>query len=131
MTRDEARHFLFEIMFQMDSNKDFDKEHILKYMGQKNNRTQELYLSTNLTYLCENKEAVDEIINSHSEKWKTHRMPKADLAIIRLAICEINCWDEIPTAVSINEAVKLAKEYCDEGSYSFINGLLGNIANEN
>lgn len=130
MTRDEARHFLFEIIFQMESNKDFDKDHILQYMKQKNNRTQELYLSTNLTYLCENKDEVDEIINNGSPKWKTHRMPKTDLAIMRLAVCEFNAWDEVPVAVTINEAVKLAKEYCDDNSSSFINGVLGHIANE-
>lgn len=114
----------------MESNKDFDKDHILQYMKQKNNRTQELYLSTNLTYLCENKDEVDEIINNGSPKWKTHRMPKTDLAIMRLAVCEFNAWDEVPVAVTINEAVKLAKEYCDDNSSSFINGVLGHIANE-
>ena len=47
MTRQEARHFLLEIMFQMEINKDFDDANILKYMSKKNNRGQELYLSTN------------------------------------------------------------------------------------
>lgn len=130
MTRQEARHFLLEIMFQMEINKDFDDANILKYMSKKNNRGQELYLSTNLKYLCNHKEEIDELINTNSPKRKVNRLPKVDLAILRLAICEINSCSDIAMSVSINEAVELAKEYSDEKAPGFINGVLGTIVNE-
>lgn len=130
MTRQEARHFLLEILFQMEINNDFDDANILKYMSKKNNRGEELYLSSNLKYICNHKNEIDEQINNNSPKWKTRRMPKIDLSILRLAICEFNSCDDIPLSVSINEAVELAKEYGEDKSPNFINGVLGTIANE-
>ena len=55
-------------------------------------------------------------------------MGKVDLTIIRLAVYEI-CFDEqIPTGVAINEAVELAKSYGQDGSASFVNGVLAKFA---
>ena len=60
--------------------------------------------------------------------WKTGRMNKADLTILRLAVYEMK-WDEdIPVKVAINEAVELAKKYSSDEGPSFINGVLAKIA---
>lgn len=55
-------------------------------------------------------------------------MPKTDLAVLRVAACEILYMDDIPDAVSINEAVDLAKKYGTENSPSYVNGILGALA---
>jgi N utilization substance protein B len=54
-------------------------------------------------------------------------MPKADLAIIRVAVCEMKYISDIPNAVSINEAVELAKAYGTEQSPKFVNAVLSKI----
>lgn len=73
-------------------------------------------------------EELDEVINTYSKGWKTNRLPKVNLAILRLAIYEIKYIDDVPASVAINEAVELAKKYSGEGDYSFINGILGSVA---
>lgn len=73
-------------------------------------------------------EELDEVINAYSKGWKTNRLPKVNLAILRLAIYEIKYVDDVPPSVAINEAVELAKKYSGEGDYSFINGILGSVA---
>lgn len=73
-------------------------------------------------------EELDEVINTYSKGWKTNRLPKVNLAILRLAIYEIKYVDDVPASVAINEAVELAKKYSGEGDYSFINGILGSVA---
>ena len=73
-------------------------------------------------------EELDEVINIYSKGWKTNRLPKVNLAILRLAIYEIKYVDDVPASVAINEAVELAKKYSGEGDYSFINGILGSVA---
>lgn len=73
-------------------------------------------------------EELDEVINAYSKGWKTNRLPKVNLAILRLAIYEIKYVDDVPASVAINEAVELAKKYSGEGDYSFINGILGSVA---
>ncbi len=70
---------------------------------------------------------LDAEINEASVGWKTERMNRTDLAILRLAVYEMLFDERIPDKVAINEAVELAKEYGEDGSYSFINGILGQI----
>ncbi len=78
----------------------------------------------------ENKDAIDELINTFTKGWKTARMPKVDLAILRLAVGEILYQEALPPQVSINEAVNIAKKYSTEESGKFINGVLGAIVRE-
>lgn len=71
---------------------------------------------------------IDKILADTANGWRTDRMSKVDLAILRLAVYELLYDEEIPDGVAINEAVEIAKEYGGEESYSFINGILGVIA---
>ncbi len=74
------------------------------------------------------KDELDEVINTYSKGWKTNRLPKVNLAILRLAVYEIKYVEDVPQSVAINEAVELAKKYSGEGDYSFVNGILGSVA---
>lgn len=71
---------------------------------------------------------IDEMINEKTEGWKTGRMGKVDLTILRLAVYEIVFDDTIPTQVAINEAVELAKKFGRDESSKFINGVLAKFA---
>lgn len=73
-------------------------------------------------------EEIDRIIDESARGWKTSRMAKVELSLIRLAVYEIRFEEEIPTGVAINEAVELAKLYGEENSASFVNGILARIA---
>ena len=61
--------------------------------------------------------------------WKTKRMSRVDLTALRLAVYELKYDKDVPTGVAINEAVELAKRFGGETSGSFVNGILGKIAN--
>ena len=71
---------------------------------------------------------IDKILDEVSVGWKTVRMTKVDLTILRLACYEIKYDDAVPTGVAINEAVELAKSYGTETSGSFVNGILAKLA---
>lgn len=71
---------------------------------------------------------LDARINQVAEGWKTRRMGKVELTILRLALYEILYDAEIPQKVAINEAVELAKKYATEADASYINGVLGGAA---
>ena len=71
---------------------------------------------------------IDETICGISLGWKLGRIGKAELAILRLAVYEIKFDEDIPVKVAINEAVELAKTYCDVEAKSFINALLAKLA---
>ena len=77
------------------------------------------------------------VINSRDEldskfvpflkKWKLERLPMTDRIILEIAVYEILTVEDIPTSVSINEAVKLAKKFGTSSSSSYINGVLSNF----
>ena len=67
------------------------------------------------------------MVNQVAQGWKTSRMGKVDLTLIRLAVYEIKFEEDIPEGVAINEAVELAKSYGTDDSPSFINGILAKL----
>lgn len=77
----------------------------------------------------DSKEEID-LISKNAVDWKTERLSKATLAILELAIFEMNKCDDIPIKISINEAVELAKKYDSDKAPKFINGVLGSIAEQ-
>ena len=70
---------------------------------------------------------LDERLNQVAEGWKTKRMGKADLAILRLALFEMKYDEAVPEKVAINEAVELAKKFGGKDSSAFINGILAKL----
>ena len=73
---------------------------------------------------------IDAKLDEISKGWKLERLGKVELAILRLAIFEMNFDEDIPTNVALNEAVELAKTFGGDTSPSFINGVLGKLIEE-
>ena len=79
--------------------------------------------------ILEHSEEIDEHISSNLKKgWKISRISRVSYAIMRLAIYEMLYVDDVPTSVSINEAVELAKKYSMPDDSAFVNGVLGSVA---
>lgn len=74
---------------------------------------------------------LDEAIEPRLKGWKLSRISRVSLTLLRLAVCEILYFDNIPVGASINEAVELAKIYGDDEAPKFINGVLGAVARNN
>lgn len=62
--------------------------------------------------------------------WSIERISKINIALLKLAIYEM-IYEKIPYKVIINEVVELAKEYGDDASHSFINGVLASVVKQN
>ncbi|MEX1207265.1 MAG: transcription antitermination factor NusB [Acidimicrobiia bacterium] len=74
--------------------------------------------------------ALDESIGAVSSGWRVERMPVIDRNILRIALWELLNRPDIPVAVVISEAVRLAKLYSTERSGGFVNGVLARLATE-
>ncbi|MDR8392385.1 transcription antitermination factor NusB [Aliifodinibius sp. S!AR15-10] len=70
------------------------------------------------------KEELDNIIQDHIKNWNIHRLATVDKLILRLALCEFLNFEEIPTKVTINEAIEIAKRFSTQKSGNFVNGIL-------
>lgn len=73
------------------------------------------------------REEIDRVISRLSHDWELHRMAAVDRNLLRLALFEILYCPDIPPAVSVNEAVELAKIYGGDDSGRFVNGILGQV----
>lgn len=119
------------ILFQMDAQDDCSEElRDLFLAGKSIPEQHQEYINSLFNIVKEHLSELDDRVNRHSDKWETGRMPKTDLAILRLATAEIVYAADIPEAVAIDEAVEMAKKYGNESSHKFVNGVLGKIARE-
>lgn len=125
MTRSEVREILMQIMYEMDAANTMDAESAEKLCSERHVERGALILKN----IIDNIEDIDKVIDDNSKTWKTGRMPKVDLAIMRLIIGEIRYGDDLPKAVAVNEAINLAKKYSTERSSKFIHGVLGAVIN--
>jgi len=82
--------------------------------------------NSQLSPILEKLSEIDLIIVKKAPKWPLNQISKIDLAILRLAIWEIN-FGATPPKVAVDEAVELAKDYGNESSSEFINGVLGSL----
>ncbi len=71
---------------------------------------------------------IDKAIEKALDNWSINRIGKVELAILRVAVYEIQ-YDKLEPAIAINEAVEIAKEYGGDKSGAFVNGILAKIAN--
>ena len=85
------------------------------------------YMQKKYASIREHISEIDSMLNEISRGWKTRRMSRVDLNILRLAVYEIYHDEDVPEKVAANEAVEIAKKYGGEESASFINGLLGKV----
>ncbi|WP_298036252.1 transcription antitermination factor NusB [uncultured Microbacterium sp.] len=76
-------------------------------------------------------EEIDEQIVTHSRDWRIERMPTVDRALLRIGVWELLHNSEVPTAVAIDEAVELAKEFSTDDSGAFVHGVLARVARAN
>ena len=119
MLRSEQREHIFKMLFQIEFNEAADMpEHIRLYCESLENAAEKdkEYIQKKYEAVVSRVPEIDALINENAKGWKTSRMNKADLTVLRLAVYEMK-WDEdIPTGVAINEAVELARKFGGSGS---------------
>ena len=130
MSRREQREQIFKILFGVEFHSaDELEEQIGLYMEDLGDirKKDADYMTGKVRSIVEHMDEIDGMINQASKNWKTTRMAKAELSILRLAAYEIKYEDDIPVSVSINEAVELAKSYGSDHGPAFVNGILSGM----
>lgn len=130
MKRSEIRERIFQLIFRIEFNSEEElREQIEWYFEDFPDIKEEnkQYMTHKINAILDSLEEIDEIILSICKGWRIERLGKTELAILRLAVYEIKKDDDIPTGVAINEAVELAKKYCNENAPRFVNGVLAKL----
>ena len=95
-------------------------------LGQEENKDTK-YIEDKFKQIVSRLTEIDAMVNEVAQGWKTSRMGKVDLTLIRLAVYEMKFEEDVPAGVAINEAVELAKTYGTDDSSSFVNGILAKL----
>ena len=126
-TREQAMQLLFQIGFRnspISEQIDIFKENHPELAEDPEN---EAYFLDVVYGVINSRNELDEKFVPFLKRWKLERLPQTDRIILEIAVYEILTVEDIPTSVSINEAVKLAKKYGTDSSSSYINGVLSNF----
>ena len=126
MTRKMAREEAFILIFEKAFN-DASVEEILELALEVRELKPDDYIKTVFCGVFENLESIDSLISENAVGWKIERISKTALSVLRLAIFEIKFMDDIPEAVSVNEAVEICKKYATKEDASFVNGILSTV----
>ena len=129
MTRHEQRVCIFQAAFQIPFH-DGEVPRLDLFEEYNGTEKDETYINKKVRNIEEKLDQIDEAIEKHASGWKVNRIGKTELAILRVAVYEIMFDDDIPGKVAVNEAIQLAKEYSDDKSASFINGVLSGFIEE-
>ena len=131
MSRSELREHIFRMLFRVEfvSEEEMKEQEALYFeLLEEVSEKDQAYISGKYNAILEKLEEIDNVLNELSTGWKTSRMNRVDLTVLRLATYEIK-WDEdVPTSVALNEAVELAKKYSSDSGPAFINGVLAKVA---
>ena len=131
-SRRKARILAFQTLFSKDFNNNsvnelirfdwMDEERLKNYDDETLTFAKLLIIGT-----LENLDDIDSAIKNQLQSWDFNRIVKVELAILRLSVYSILYQKDIPMAVTINEAIDIAKEYGSDDAFRFINGILDGI----
>ena len=134
MKRSELREHIFRMIFGYEFNSDAEMPEQMQLYFEQLDEEDGVPTEAEIAYIRDKAlnvilktEEIDEMLNKNTKGWKTSRMNKVDLSILRLAVYEMKWDDEIPEGVAIDQAVELAKKYSGDEGPSFINGVLAKL----
>lgn len=140
MKRSAARELAVQLSFYANASgkpvdellEDFFSEEYYRTLSEENElfseypeKKQREYISRLISTADDYRIQIDKYIEKYAQGWKTDRISKTAMAILRCAVCEIMYMDDIPASAAINEAVELAKSYDEPETAAFVNGVLG------
>ncbi len=128
--RRHQRRFAFQVIYSFGFDRDVSKDTLIRSFDnfwaeeEFDMERQDSYAWTLVEGVFDNYDRIDEIITQHSQHWKLNRIAKVELTILRLSLFEMLFCPDIPLKVAMNEAIELAKNFGDDNSKTFVNGVL-------
>ncbi|MFA5074064.1 MAG: transcription antitermination factor NusB [Nitrospirota bacterium] len=130
MKRRKAREHALQILFQLDVRKTKPSAAILKQFWREYEADDEVkeFAEEIVKGTYKHLDETDALIRQCAKNWSLDRMAVVDRNVLRMAVYEILYRMDIPTSVTINEAIEIAKKYGTDESGSFVNGILDRAA---
>lgn len=130
MTRRQARKQAFTLIFEKSFHPEITVEEIISAAVEARYLQTDEFAVLLAKTVDEKQPEIDSMIEQNAIGWRKDRISRVSLSLLRLALCEMLYIEDVPTSVSINEAVELAKIYASQEDASFINGVLGTVSRQ-
>ncbi len=130
MTRRQAREQAFTLIFEKSFHPEITVEEIISAAVEARYLQTDEFAVLLAKTVDEKQPEIDSMIEQNAIGWRKDRLSRVSLSLLRLALCEMLYIEDVPTSVSINEAVELAKIYASQEDASFINGVLGTVSRQ-
>jgi N utilization substance protein B len=127
-TRRDAREWVCQLLFQLDMNPDKLENVFPPFWSERQaDAKSREFAEAHVRGVREHLEEIDRWLRRFTEHWDMERIGRIEKNVMRMAIYEMLYCPEIPSVVSINEAVDIAKYFCTRESGKFVNGILDHI----
>lgn len=130
LNRHESREAVLGLVFESEYNSCENIQDMYDNALAAREITENEYIKTVFFGVVENAEKLDAYIEKYAKGRKISRIAKVAKSVMRIAIYEMLYIESIPASVSINEAVELIKQYDDEKTKRFVNGVLNSVKEE-
>ncbi len=128
MTRRESRETAITLLFERSFDYDRTPEEIMQSAAEDREVKISEFARSLFLRADENLGDINEGIARCADNWRIDRIDRVTLTVLRLAVCEIDYFPEIPIEITVNEALELARHFGESDSVGFINGVLGKYA---
>ena len=132
MNRKSLREQIFKLLFRTEFNDFSEMDDQVRFFFESGDMTvsekDQKHIADKCRAVVDKIPEIDDLLNEKLDGWTVDRLPKVELAILRLGTYEILYDESVPTGVAINEAVELGKKFGEDGSGAFINGVLAGVS---
>lgn len=126
--REAALQLLYQIEFSADASPRAFEEFWRSRSGHEH--PERPFAEALVHAVLERRAEIDRRIDSAADNWQLDRIARMDLNVLRIGVAEMTGADPLPPEIVMDEAVEVARKYCDSGAPSFVNGVLDRVARD-
>lgn len=130
--RRRGREAALQLLYQVEFTGDASEEAVEEFWRSRGGSSadERAFAESLVWRILADRERIDRIIDSAADNWQLERIARTDLNLLRLGVAEMTGPQATPPEIVMNEAVEIAKKYCDAASAGFINGILDRVARD-
>jgi N utilization substance protein B len=131
-TRRKGREAALQLLYQIEFTRDASERAFDDFWGSRAvaDREERPFADALVHRVLNARDSVDALIDRAADNWHLDRIARMDLNLLRLGVVELMGDEALPPEIVMNEAIEIARKYCDAGASGFINGVLDRIVRE-
>lgn len=130
--RRKGREAALQLLYQIEFSKDASPHAFEDFWHSRSGREhpERPFAEALVRTVLDRRAEIDALIDSAADNWQLDRIARMDLNLLRIGVAELTGADPLPPEIVLDEAVEIARKYCDAGAPAFVNGVLDRVARD-